>query len=339
MRRVWGSRTTAARTAALRAEKGRLRFFTDTSWNVKARQAMIRTAGLVKRYGSFTAVDGIDLNIPRGEIYGFLGPNGAGKTSTIMMLLGITQPTAGEIWLFGEKYVPRAAAGPARKRIGVVPEKHPRGVWPWMTAREYLALFADLFAVPRPSERIEMLLEKVELARFGKEVPGVLPGHAAEAQHLRALLPDPDILFLDEPISGLDPMGIKQVRDLIVSENREGRTIFISSHQLSEMEKICHRVAIIFGGKLLVEDTMGDPLRASRWSGRSTSSSTASPGPGRANQGAALREGGDRARLDARGEAVARKGISARPSPSHSSARASFPWASRRRCLPWRRRS
>ena len=216
---------------------------------------MIRTAGLVKRYGSFAAVDGIDLSIPRGEIYGFLGPNGSGKTTTIMMLLGITRPTAGEIWLFDTRYSPRRLD--LRRRIGVVPEKHPRGVWPWMTAREYLSLFADLFRVPRPAERIDALLEKVDLARFrAKRVREFSRGMLQKLSIIRALLHDPDILFLDEPISGLDPLGIKQVRDLILSENREGRTIFISSHQLSEMEKICHRVAIIFRGRLMVEDTM-----------------------------------------------------------------------------------
>jgi ABC-type multidrug transport system ATPase subunit len=220
---------------------------------------MIRTAGLVKRYGSFTAVDGIDLNIPAGEIYGFLGPNGAGKTSTIMMLLGVTQPTAGEIWLFGQKYSRHSLS--ARRRIGVVPEKHPRGVWPWMTAREYLELFADLFSVPQPAQRIQVLLEKVDLGRFAsRRFREFSRGMLQKLSICRALLPDPDILFLDEPISGLDPIGIKQVRDLILSENREGRTIFVSSHQLSEMERICHRVAIIFRGRLLVEDTMSSLL-------------------------------------------------------------------------------
>jgi ABC-type multidrug transport system ATPase subunit len=220
---------------------------------------MIRTKGLVKRYGSFTAVDNIDLNIPRGEIYGFLGPNGAGKTSTIMMLLGITRPTAGEIWLFDERYSPRRLD--LRRRIGVVPEKHPRGVWPWMTAREYLNLFADLFEVQGAAARIDTLLEKVDLApNRSKRIREFSRGMLQKLSIIRALLHDPDILFLDEPISGLDPIGIKQVRDLILSENREGRTIFISSHQLSEMEKICHRVAMLFRGKLMVEDTMGNLL-------------------------------------------------------------------------------
>jgi ABC-2 type transport system ATP-binding protein len=220
---------------------------------------MIRTKGLVKRYGAFTAVDGIDLSIPRGEIYGFLGPNGAGKTSTIMMLLGITRPTEGEIWLFDERYSPKRLD--LRRKIGVVPEKHPRGVWPWMTAREYLGLFADLFEVPDARARIDALLEKVDLARNrSKRVREFSRGMLQKLSIIRALLHDPDILFLDEPISGLDPIGIKQVRDLILSENREGRTIFISSHQLSEMEKICHRVAMLFRGKLMVEDTMAHLL-------------------------------------------------------------------------------
>jgi ABC-2 type transport system ATP-binding protein len=171
------------------------------------------------------------------------------------MLLGVTRPTAGEIWLFGEKYSPRRLD--LRKRIGVVPEKHPRGVWPWMTAGEYLSLFADLFEVPRAAERIDALLEKVELSRFrSRRIKDFSRGMLQKLSIIRALLHDPDILFLDEPISCLDPIGIKQVRDLILSENREGRTVFISSHQLSEMEKICHRVAIIFQGKLVAEDRM-----------------------------------------------------------------------------------
>ena len=216
---------------------------------------MIETRGLTKRYGSFLAVDGIDLTIPRGEIYGFLGPNGAGKTSTIMMLLGIVRPTAGEIRLFGEAYTPGRLD--LRRRIGVVPEKHPRGVWQWMSAEDYLGLFADLFEVPDSAARVDMLLSPVDLAAVRRRrIRDFSRGMLQKLSIIRALLADPDILFLDEPISGLDPLGIKQVRDLIISENREGRTIFISSHQLSEMEKICHRVAIIFRGRLMAEDSM-----------------------------------------------------------------------------------
>ncbi len=216
---------------------------------------MIVTKNLVKRYGNFTAVDGVSLNIPSGEIYGFLGPNGAGKTSTIMMLLGIISPTSGEIKLFDEDYTPSRLD--LRKRIGVVPEKHPVGMWSWMTAYEYLLFFADIFGIKKPKDRIMNLLAQVKLEEVAnKRINEFSRGMLQKLSIVRALLHDPDILFLDEPISGLDPIGIKQVRDLIVAENREGRTIFISSHLLSEMEKICHRVAIIFRGKLLAEDRM-----------------------------------------------------------------------------------
>ena len=216
---------------------------------------MIRTENLTKRYGSFTAVEGVNLNIPAGEIYGFLGPNGAGKTSTIMMLLGVVKPTAGEIRLFDEPYRPQRLD--LRRRIGVVPEKHPAGMWTWMTAGEYLQMFAELFRVDDAGGRIDHLLERVGLAEVkNKKFSEFSRGMLQKLSIVRALLHDPDILFLDEPISGLDPFGVKQIRDLILEERREGRTIFISSHLLSEMEKVCQRVAIIFGGKLLAEDRM-----------------------------------------------------------------------------------
>jgi ABC-2 type transport system ATP-binding protein len=216
---------------------------------------MIQTQSLTKKYGKFTAVQGLNLHISRGEIYGFLGPNGAGKTSTIMMLLGISRPTSGEIFLFNEKYIPDRLD--LRKRIGVVPEKHPTGMWIWMTGYEYLSLFADLFSVKNAAKRIDHLLEYVDLLQVkNKRISEYSRGMLQKLSVIRALLHDPDILFLDEPISGLDPIGIKQIRDLIVEEKREGRTIFISSHLLSEMEKVCDRVAIMHHGKLITEDNM-----------------------------------------------------------------------------------
>ena len=222
---------------------------------------MIRTEELTKRFNQHTAVDGINLNIHAGEIYGFLGPNGAGKTSTIMMLLGILPPTCGEIFLFGEPYSPKNIN--IRKRIGVVPEKHPNGMWPWMTAFEYLSLFADIFRVNNPTERINHLLQQVQLTEVKhKRFSEFSRGMIQKISIVRSILHDPDILFLDEPISGLDPIGIKQIRDLIISENRDGRTIFISSHLLSEMEKLCDRVGIILGGQLVAEDQI-DSLLAS----------------------------------------------------------------------------
>lgn len=223
------------------------------------RPDVIRTEALTKMYGKLTAVNRINLNIPDGQIYGFLGPNGAGKTSTIMMLLGMTRPTSGQIYLFGELYTPDRLD--LRSRIGVVPEKHPRGMWNWMTGLEYLQMFAELYRVQNAKTRIDAMLEKVGLQKArNRRIAGYSRGMLQKLSFVRALLPDPDMLFLDEPISGLDPIAIKQTRDLILEQSREGRTIFISSHLLSEMEKICHRLAIIHLGNLVAEDTMDSLL-------------------------------------------------------------------------------
>ncbi len=216
---------------------------------------MIRTENLCKKYGDFTAVNNINLQVEPGEIYGFLGPNGAGKTSTIMMMLGISKPTSGDIYLFGEKVTPNRLD--LRHRIGVVPEKHPVGMWSWMTGVEYLSLFAEIYAVDKAEIRIDHLLNRVNLLSVkNKRIKEYSRGMMQKLSIARALLHDPDILFLDEPISGLDPIGIKQIRDLVLEENRDGRTIFISSHLLSEMEKLCQRVGILFGGSLVAEDKM-----------------------------------------------------------------------------------
>jgi ABC-type multidrug transport system ATPase subunit len=218
---------------------------------------IIETSNLTKMYGKHTAVRCINLNIHEGEIYGFLGPNGSGKTSTIKMLLGLSEPTEGEIYLFGQR-----ASGERldlRKRIGVVPEKHPVGVWTWMTGVEYLEFFARMFDVKNPSQKINTFLKKVELYEArNREFRTYSKGMVQRLSIVRALLHDPDILILDEPISGLDPFGVKQIRDLILDENREGRCIFVSSHMLSEVEKICHRIAIIYKGDLVAEGKMND---------------------------------------------------------------------------------
>ena len=220
---------------------------------------MIAFVNVAKQYGSQILFVGASFQINPGDRVGIVGPNGAGKTSTIMMLLGVVKPTAGEIRLFGEPYTPKRLD--LRRRIGVVPEKHPVGMWSWMTAGEYLQMFAELFRVRDADRRIDHLLDRVGLAEVkDKKFAEFSRGMSQKLSIVRALLHDPDILFLDEPISGLDPFGIKQIRDLIMEENREGRTIFISSHLLSEMEKICQRVAIIFAGKLLAEDQMANLL-------------------------------------------------------------------------------
>ena len=219
---------------------------------------MIRTEQLCKQYGSFVAVDDLNLRIRPGEIYGFLGPNGAGKTTALMMILGIIRPTSGRVEVLGQPFDGTSFA--LRRRMGVVAED----AWQYdeMTAYEYLAFFARLYRVTQPGPAIQSLLERVDLwERRQVLVGGYSRGMRQKLNLCRALLHDPELLILDEPVSGLDPNGIRQVRELLVEENRRGRTILISSHILSEIEQTAHRVRIIARGRLLAEDSMAG-LRA-----------------------------------------------------------------------------
>lgn len=220
---------------------------------------MIRTENLTKRYGNFTAVSGLNLHVRPGEVYGFLGPNGAGKTTTILMLLGILPPTNGSVRLFD---LPLTAGNyfAIKRRTGVVGET--QHFYDDMTAREYLRFFADLYTVVNANDRIESLVEAVELGNFlDVRARDYSRGMKQKLAFVRALLPDPDLLILDEPVSGLDPYGIRQVRQLIQAQNETGKTVLISSHILSEVERTAHRVGIIHHGRLLAEDTIAG-LRA-----------------------------------------------------------------------------
>jgi len=214
---------------------------------------MIRTENLTKEYDGFKAVDNLNLDVKEGEIYGFLGPNGAGKTTTILMLLGILRPTRGRIYLLEEELTKNFLS--LKRRIGVVSEK--QYLYKEMAAGEYLDFFADLYGVKDKKKKIDQLLKSVGLLEVKNRKLGAFSrGMQQKIGFARALLPDPELLLLDEPVSGLDPTGIKQIRNLIEKENKKGRTIFISSHLLSEVEKLCREVAIINEGKLLAEDTM-----------------------------------------------------------------------------------
>lgn len=217
---------------------------------------MIRTKNLTKEYDGFRAVSNLNLEVKEGEIYGFLGPNGAGKTTSILMLLGILKPTSGKIHLMGKEL--RKNSLSIKRRIGVVSEK--QYLYKEMSAGEYLDFFAELYGSKnkkKRKKRIDQLLSSVDLLEVKNRKLGAFSrGMQQKLGFARALLHNPDLLLLDEPVSGLDPTGIKQIRDLIEEENKKGSTIFISSHLLSEVERLCQRVGIINKGKLLAEDTM-----------------------------------------------------------------------------------
>lgn len=219
---------------------------------------MIETVGLTKRFDDLVAVDNLNLYVERGEIYGFLGPNGAGKTTTIMMLLGLIRPTSGQVKLFGKDLATDYFN--IKRRIGVLSEF--QYLYEDMTAYEYLRFFCELYRVDDPDARIKEVLSRVNLYHRRNELlGGYSKGMKQKLGLARTLLHKPEILILDEPVSSLDPYGIKEVRDILLEENQKGVTMFISSHILSEIERTCHRVGIIHRGRLVAQDTMSDLKR------------------------------------------------------------------------------
>jgi len=215
----------------------------------------VELRGLTKDYGSVRAVDGLDLRIQQGEIFGFLGPNGAGKSTTINMMLDFTKPTAGEAAIF--EMDPRENGTDIRQRIGVLPEGY--DVYDRLTGVEHLE-----FAIESKDAEDDAheLLEYVGLDGDGDRKAGEYSkGMAQRLTLAMALVGGPELLILDEPTTGLDPNGARQVREIIQRENERGTTIFFSSHILSQVEAVCSRVGILREGRLIADDTI-DKLRA-----------------------------------------------------------------------------
>jgi len=196
----------------------------------------------------FTAVDGISLSLRGGEIFGLLGPNGAGKTSTIKMILGLTRPTRGTVRIWGRE--PQDRAG--RMRLGYLPENP--FFYDHLTAREYMALVGSLFDLPSRTvrRRSELLLGRLGLeAESRKPLRKFSKGMTQRLGICQALLNEPDLLILDEPMSGLDPIGRADAKQILREERGRGATILMSSHVLAETESLCDRVAILHRGRVL----------------------------------------------------------------------------------------
>src|SRR5690606_31872662 len=195
-----------------------------------------------RRFAECTAVDNLSLTARPGEIYGFTGGNGAGKTTTIRMLLGILSPDAGAIRICGHPVRRGDRAG--RVLVGAVGEV--QHLYADMSLADYLAFFAALYGVVRPRQRAAAMLDAVGLGdRAGDRAVDLSKGLQQKLGLARALLHDPPVLILDEPVSGLDPHGIREVREIICRERDRGRTVFLSSHVLSEIERTADRVAIL----------------------------------------------------------------------------------------------
>jgi ABC-2 type transport system ATP-binding protein len=218
---------------------------------------VIEAKGLTKHFGSRVAVDGLDLVARPGEIYGFLGPNGAGKTTTILMLIGILAPDAGEVRICGR--LVRRSDRAARCLVGAVGEV--QYLYADLTCRDYLCFFASLYGVPNPAERALETLELVGLAdRANDRAVDLSKGLQQKLGLARALLHDPPVLILDEPVSGLDPHGIREVREILCRERDRGRLVFLSSHVLSEIERTADRIGILRKGRLVLEESIAGVL-------------------------------------------------------------------------------
>ncbi|KQU48336.1 ABC transporter ATP-binding protein [Sphingomonas sp. Leaf339] len=214
----------------------------------------VTAAGLVKRFEDRRVVDGVDLMVPKGAIYGVLGPNGAGKTTTLRMLLGIIEPDEGERTLLGEDN-PRDAGD----RVGYLPEE--RGLYPGMKAREAVAFMGALRGLPwrEGRKRAAELLEEAGLGHaVDEKVRKLSKGMAQIVQLLGSVVHRPDLIVLDEPFSGLDPVNQEKLEALIVAERDRGATILFSTHVMAHAERLCDRLAIIAGGKRRFEGTVDD---------------------------------------------------------------------------------
>ena len=221
---------------------------------------MIRTHGLTKRFGKVVAVDDLALEVEEGDVYGFLGPNGSGKTTTVRMLLGLVLATSGTVEVLGRQ-MPRYA-GQVLPEVGALVEGP--AAYPGMSGRANLAL-VDAMGVGGARKdrhgRVEDALDRVGLGGIdGRPVRAYSLGMRQRLGLAAALIRRPRLLVLDEPTNGLDPQGIREIRDLLAELNREGTTVFLSSHLLAEVEQLCDRVGVLDRGRLVVQDRM-DALR------------------------------------------------------------------------------
>lgn len=218
-------------------------------------QNAIELSGISKRFAGHTAVRCLSLTVPRGGIYGLLGPNGAGKSTTIRMILSILLPDEGTVTLFGGEAASRALS----MRIGYLPEE--RGLYRRMIVQEHLVFLAEIKGIPRARARelAKQWLARLGLSDWGKRrVEDLSKGMQQKVQFIGALLHEPELVILDEPFSGLDPVNSQVMRDVVVEIAREGRTVLFSTHIMEQAERMCDRIAIIARGEKVVDGRLAD---------------------------------------------------------------------------------
>ncbi|WP_380676567.1 ABC transporter ATP-binding protein [Salinigranum sp. GCM10025319] len=210
----------------------------------------IRTEGLTKRYGSTAVVDELDLVVDTDEVFGFLGPNGAGKSTTIEMLLDFVRPTSGNVRVLGRD--PQRDVVDVHERIGVLPDRY--SLYPDLTAQEHLKFVIE---TKRVDDDPDELLARVGLSDARADPTATFSqGMEQRLALAMALVGTPDLLVLDEPFTGLDPHGVRTVREIVHEENERGATVFFSSHVLGQVELVCDRVGIVHRGRLVASGTL-----------------------------------------------------------------------------------
>jgi len=208
---------------------------------------IIQVQNLVKRYGDVVAVDHLSFEVERGEIFGLLGPNGAGKTTTIRVIMDILKPDAGSVTVLGQ------SPGQMKGHVGYLPEE--RGLYRNLKVLDTLVYLAELKGVSRPAaqERATALLERIQLRKWAtRKVRDLSQGMQQRLQFAASLIHDPEVIFLDEPFQGLDPVNAERIKDFITDLYREGKTIVLSTHQMNRVEALCNRILLINRGRAVL---------------------------------------------------------------------------------------
>ena len=212
---------------------------------------------ITKRFGEFTAVNDLSLAVRAGRIYGLLGPNGAGKTTTIRMIVNITAPDSGSVTIFGKQITPEL-----QDRIGYLPEE--RGLYKKMKVGEQIKFFAELKSVPakEAAKRADRWLERLKLTEWkGKKATELSKGMQQKVQFITTIIHEPDLLILDEPFSGLDPVNVELLKEIILELKAAGKTIIFSTHQMEVAEKICDDICLINRSRKVLEGSIREVKR------------------------------------------------------------------------------
>jgi ABC-2 type transport system ATP-binding protein len=212
--------------------------------------AAVEIEEVTKSFGTFTAVDDLSLQVPQGSIYGFIGPNGSGKTTTLRMIMRILHPDRGSIRVLGE-----TSMGAANDRVGYLPEE--RGLYKQMKVRDVLRFYAELKGCRASGPLIDAWLERMGLTAWaGKKVQALSKGMSQKVQFIATVVSGPELVLLDEPFSGLDPVNAEVLRDAILALRREGATVIFSTHDMGVAEKMCDFIFMIYQGRKVLDGTL-----------------------------------------------------------------------------------